>query len=87
MLVSQNVQQFLQIVRSTTRYIDTIVKAYNFNSYSGVAPVMVVMKVVIQPKGSVDLNAPPVQEAVLKHVSLFLTLGDVIKNTKLLWMS
>ena len=42
---------------------------------------MKLLKVVLKPERSVDLNDPQVQEAVLKQVSLILRLDDMVKNT------
>ena len=44
-------------------------KANDFYPYPTV-PLMRLLKVVLNVEGSVDLNDPAVQDAVLKHVSL-----------------
>lgn len=48
---------------------------------------MKLFKVVLKVEGSVDLNDPPVQEALLNNVSLILPLGDLSVNSRQLTSS
>lgn len=48
---------------------------------------MKLFKVVLKVEGSVDLNDPPVQEAVLNNVSIILPLGDLSVNSRQLTSS
>lgn len=56
--------------------VGNALKALNCYPYSPV-PMMKLLKVVLKAEGSVDLNDPKVQGAVLNHVSLIPPLGDL----------
>lgn len=44
-------------------------------------------QVVLKVEGSVDLNDPPMQEAVLNHVSYILSVGDISSRHVSLYFS